>query len=202
MGVLFHHFHVCFALLLTGLTLFVFFFLVEITDNLPEPLILRNLVCSLILPSHKVLLHVQGSELLLVDQFLVLFTFLHLHIPILHRPHLQHLPLLLQLRLIRTLLRQPTQLDLLQHLLPELCLLFELVCTTFFVLEGLLLGVEFDDFCPLIDAAAGVEEVADGVERVHRFVVDGLRFVADGVVSDRVIEFPPRHFHFVVGESS
>ena len=69
------------------------------------------------------------------------------------------------------------------------------------MLEGLLLSVEFDDFCPLVDTATRVEEVMDGVERVHGFVVDGLRLVADGVVSDRVIEFPPRHFHFVIGES-
>ena len=171
-------------MLLTRLALFVFFFLVEIADDLPESLVLGRLIRSLILTSHEVLLHVQSSQFLLIDQLFVLLLFFHLDIPILHSPHLKHFPLLLQLRFTRRLLGYPTQLDLLQHLLPELSLLFELVCPPFLVFEGLLLGVEFDEFCPLVHAAAGVEEVVDGVEWVHWFVIDGLSFVADGVVSN------------------
>ncbi len=197
-----HHFYVRFALLLTRLALFVFFFLVEITDDLPESLVFGHLVRSLILTSHEVLLHVQRSQLLLIDQFFVLLPFFHLDIPILHSPHLKHFSVLFQLCFAWRPLGYPAQLNLLQHFLPELSLLFELVSPPFLVFEGLLLGVEFDQFRPLVDAAAGVEEVVHGVEWVHWFVLHGLSFVTDGVVSDRVVEFPPGHLHLVVGEGT
>ena len=93
--VLLHDFYVRFALLLTRLALFVFFFLVEIADDLPESLVLGRLIRSLILTSHEVLLHVQSSQFLLIDQLFVLLPFFHLDIPILHSPHLKHFPLLL-----------------------------------------------------------------------------------------------------------